>query len=642
MKRKTLNRILAVLVIAVLFLGACTKEMSDVRLAAKITTSQLLNVRSDSATIIGFVVAANEGITEEGVVYNTSAAPTVTNNKIKFAGISSGATFKVKVGGLTFATVYYARAYAIIGGNVLYGEEVTFTTLPVAPTVTTDSISAITTYTGTGGGNVTAAGGADVTARGICYSTSHNPDVSGLKTSNGTGLGKFVSPIKSLTQNTVYYVRAYAKNSAGVGYGPEMSFTTKSFPVAIYALGDGTTAGWDNTAAVKIVQSASPGVYVGNLDLLSAKSMKFISTLGAWQPQWGQATGAAVGVLGVNLGGGSDPDAILTPATADKYKVTVDLGNMTYKIEQLFPAALYALGDGTLAGWDNTAAKLLPMSATPGVYVGTLDLIGGKSLKFISILGKWQPQWGQATGAAAGKVGVNMGSGSDPDAITTPATDGKYKVTMDLVNMTYKIETQFPTALYMIGDGVGGWDWGTVNLPLIPVNSHPNLFWKIVYMNASGGFKFAPEKAWGNDFGKTGDATGGIFAKGGDNIPVPGTAGYYMIVVDLAAGKISIADPKVYLMGSVYDPNWNTANPAGLFTVDNANSLITLTKTLSAGDVRIYAWHPWFTDWWQSEFIVLNGQIAFRGTGNDQDRVTVTPGPYTISLNFKTGAGSIQ
>jgi len=58
--------------------------------------------------------------------------------------------------------------------------------------------------------------------------------------------------------------------------------------------------------------------------------------------------------------------------------------------------------------------------------------------------------------------------------------------------------------------------------------------------------------------------------------------------------------------------------------------------------LRMYAWHPWFTDWWQSEFIILDGKIAFRGTGGDQSRVKVAAGTNTISLNFKTGAGTIQ
>ena len=641
MKRKILTRILAILVTATFLFGACTKEKSDVRLAPRLATSQLLNIKSDSVTVVGFVVAEGDGFSEKGVCYNSATAPTIANSKVVFSGPTTGATFTIKVGGLAYATMYYARSYATNASGTIYGPEVSFTTLPVVPTVTTDDIGSITTYTGIGGGNVTVTGGADITARGVCYGTSHNPDASGSKTANGTGTGKFISEIKNLTQNTTYYVRAYAKNSAGVGYGPEKSFTTASFPVAIYALGDGTAAGWDNTAAVQIVQSDSPGVYVATLELNASKSMKFISTLGSWQPQWGQAKGAAAGILGVNLGGGDDPDAITTPADNGKYKVTVDLGNMTYKVEKLFPTALYALGDGTAAGWDNNGAKIIPQSATPGIYIETLDLVASKAMKFISVLGQWQPQYGQATGAAAGTLGVNPGGGSDPETITTPATDGKYKVTVNLVNMTYKVESAFPTALFMIGDGVGGWTWADINLPMIPVNSHPNLFWEIVWLNGTGSFKFAPQRDWINDFGKSGDAVGGVYSKGGDNIPVPGVAGYYMVVVDLTANKIAIADPKVYLIGNTIG-SWDTGNPNGLFNVDNTNEVVTITKTLAADDIRMYAWHPWFTDWWQSEFIILGGKIAFRGTGGDQERVGVSAGSHTVNLNFKTGDGVIQ
>lgn len=305
------------------------------------------------------------------------------------------------------------------------------------------------------------------------------------------------------------------------------------------------------------------------------------------------------------------------------------------------PDAIYALGDGTTAGWDNTVAIKINQTSTPGIYEAVLNLTADKSLKFIQTLGAWQPQWGQATGAAAGVLGANLGGGSDPDAITVPSPSGQYKVTVDMGAMTYKVVPAYPSALFMIGEGVGDWNWDNTDLPMIPVNSHPNLFWKIVWMNASGAFKFAPQKAWKDDFGKTGDATAGVFAKGGSDIPVPGTAGYYMVVVDLAANKIAIADPKVYLMGNTIG-SWDTANPAGLMTVDNTNGVVTITKTLAADEVRMYAWHPWFTDWWQSEFIVLNNKIAFRGTGPDQTRVTVAAGSHTVTLNFKTGNGSIQ
>jgi len=77
-------------------------------------------------------------------------------------------------------------------------------------------------------------------------------------------------------------------------------------------------------------------------------------------------------------------------------------------------------------------------------------------------------------------------------------------------------------------------------------------------------------------------------------------------------------------------------------TVDNANEVITITKDLTAGDLRLYAAATTLAaDWWQAEFIFLNDVIKFRETGDDQDRVTLTGGNYTINLNFKTLAGSV-
>ena len=45
-------------------------------------------------------------------------------------------------------------------------------------------------------------------------------------TSDGTGVGSYTSNLTGLTSNTTYYVRAYATNIAGTGYGNELSFTT--------------------------------------------------------------------------------------------------------------------------------------------------------------------------------------------------------------------------------------------------------------------------------------------------------------------------------------------------------------------------------------------------------------------------------
>ncbi len=630
MKSKNLYKILAVLVTATILFAACTDEGSEVRLDPKLATTQSLNIKSDSATIVGFVVAAGDGFTEKGVCYNTEPAPTIANTKVIFSGQSTSATFSVKVGGLKYATKYYARAYATGANGTIYGEEVTFSTAPVVPKLTTAAITAITGTTATGGGNITDNGGEAVTARGVCWSTNHNPTTADSKTSDDKGNGAFTSSLTNLLGKTTYYVRAYATNKVGTSYGPEVSFTT------LIAVPTVSTTAITNVSAAGATSGGD--ITIDGGDAITARGVCWSTSANPTINDNKTSDGTGKGVFTSTL-------ANLSVATLYHVRAyAINSAGVGYGPDvqfMTFPPAIYALGDGTAAGWDNTQAVKIDQTATPGIYVGMLDLSAAKSMKFILSLGNWQPQWGQATGAALGTLGVNLGGGSDPDAITTPATAGKYKVTVDLSTMTYKVETAFPSALFMIGDGVGGWDWANVNLPMIPVNSHPNLFWKIAWMEASGGFKFAPQKEWKGDFGKTGDATGGIYAKGGDNIPVPGTAGYYMVVVDLTTNKIAIADPKVYLMGNTIG-SWDTGNSAGLFTVDNANSVVAITKTLAADELRMYAWHPWFTDWWQSEFIILSGKIAFRGTEGDQTRVPVTAGSHTISLNFKSGNGVIQ
>ena len=140
------------------------------------------------------------------------------------------------------ATVSNNTANITINGTLTAGSELTLCvfgynkmtnlqTITVAnpataPTVTTTAISNIDKTTATGGGNVSADGGASVTARGICWSTSQNPTISGSHTTDGTGTGSFTSSMTGLTANTTYYVRAYATNSAGTAYGEQVSFTT--------------------------------------------------------------------------------------------------------------------------------------------------------------------------------------------------------------------------------------------------------------------------------------------------------------------------------------------------------------------------------------------------------------------------------
>ena len=94
------------------------------------------------------------------------------------------------------------------------------------PELTTVNVTDVTLSTAVSGGTITSDGGGDITAKGVCWSTTANPTIADTKTSDGTGSASFTSNIVGLSEGTTYYVRAYATNEAGTGYGDELTFVT--------------------------------------------------------------------------------------------------------------------------------------------------------------------------------------------------------------------------------------------------------------------------------------------------------------------------------------------------------------------------------------------------------------------------------
>ncbi len=94
------------------------------------------------------------------------------------------------------------------------------------PVVTTANVTDIAASTAKCGGEVVMEKGYELSARGVCWSTSPNPTIGDNHTVDGEGKGTFESDISGLTESTTYYVRAYATNEYGTGYGEEKSFTT--------------------------------------------------------------------------------------------------------------------------------------------------------------------------------------------------------------------------------------------------------------------------------------------------------------------------------------------------------------------------------------------------------------------------------
>ena len=94
------------------------------------------------------------------------------------------------------------------------------------PVVTTMPISIILAAGATTGGNITSNGGETITVRGVCWGTSPGPTIAGNRTTDGSGLGSYISNMSGMAASTIYYVRGYATISSGTYYGNELSFST--------------------------------------------------------------------------------------------------------------------------------------------------------------------------------------------------------------------------------------------------------------------------------------------------------------------------------------------------------------------------------------------------------------------------------
>jgi len=194
----------------------------------EVTTVGYEDVRYSSALALGEVTDdGGDHNTERGFCYDTSSDPFYgINDCVVDDGTGEGA-FETIIEGLDTGVTYYFRAYAVNAyGEVVYGSNRTFTTRVIVPEVETEDITDIDENSASSGGEITDYGGGEITRKGVCWSTDPEPTTGDDCTNDGEGTDAFVSEMTGLDPATEYHVRAYARNSAGDGYGEEKTFTT--------------------------------------------------------------------------------------------------------------------------------------------------------------------------------------------------------------------------------------------------------------------------------------------------------------------------------------------------------------------------------------------------------------------------------
>jgi uncharacterized protein (TIGR02145 family) len=194
---------------------------------ASLLTEAAKDITTTSA-IVGGNIQTDGGsvVSERGIYWSTSQNPEISGTKVQ-VGNGTGA-FSFLLTNLSISTIYYVKAYAINGKGEALGSQTTFTTLSLFPSITTKGPSVIASFFSIIGGDVTSDGGSLINERGIFWGTNQAPELTGIKVISGNGIGIFSVQLTSLSANTTYYIKAYAKNMRGTSYGDQVTFTTNS------------------------------------------------------------------------------------------------------------------------------------------------------------------------------------------------------------------------------------------------------------------------------------------------------------------------------------------------------------------------------------------------------------------------------
>ncbi|MCK5066204.1 MAG: Ig-like domain-containing protein [Bacteroidales bacterium] len=176
-----------------------------------------INPTTSTSTITG-TVTSSEGpvpgasVTLTGLVVNMSAIAN-TDGEYRFDYLRPG-IYEVSVGSMTY--IEYATE-----GHTTIQDFMPDDGRPIVHTAPVDNIIDINA----GGGGV--AYGSGITDKGVVWSTT--PYISALSEdtiSLGPGEGTFSGSIYGLDPNTVYYIKAFAINGQGIGWGEEYRFYT--------------------------------------------------------------------------------------------------------------------------------------------------------------------------------------------------------------------------------------------------------------------------------------------------------------------------------------------------------------------------------------------------------------------------------
>ena len=410
-----------------------------------------------------------------------------------------------------------------------------------------------------------------------------------------------------------------------------IKFVNTAFPEQVYL--PGSHNGWDHSKTV--LPGDGEGHYEGFLAVGGEYGFK-ITAQPSWDgDQWGwdkkEVTGNVWGLAtsdNDNICGSNGATTELTYS-----KVVVDLTQLTCTVTPI--TSIGIIGSFPDNNWSTDAYPL--------TYDADKDEWKAEGVEILKNC-EWKFRMNQDWGINLGPVekgsdlsvlvqdGGNV-AGLEPGVYTVVLSISKQPYTATLTKTGDVDAPTLPETMYIIGTAVGGWDWAANAVDMIQVNGKAGGFWAIRYIKAGDGFKFCAVKEWNGDFTGLGNDSGYTVSDGNCFVAADGL---YIIGIDAAGDKVVVEPAHVYGIGDCFG-GWDN----GVELTVNANGTVS-SGALAAGELRLYTTCSAFSvDWWQMEFVPINGVIEYRGNGGDQTRVPVSTG-QGVTLDFNAGTGVIQ
>ncbi len=266
MKTKLIQSGMTSLVVGMLVIYGCNKDDNSINSESlpAVADASVAEITITSVIIKGAVLYGDPPVNSRGICWSADPEPTIDDNMM-IEGSGTG-LFSGKISGLTPGTRYYVRIFATNIEGTAYSKSLEINTPLTASPATLETIP-ITDLSGTmvlAGGKIINNGYGEIIEKGICWSTGSTPTVDDAKIVALNGTNAFALQISDLEPGTVYYVRAYAINSAGLSYGPVVTFRT---PITLgQRMSDFPGAGGLNLASFSIGNKVYMGLGYDSLD----------------------------------------------------------------------------------------------------------------------------------------------------------------------------------------------------------------------------------------------------------------------------------------------------------------------------------------------------------------------------------------